>query len=256
MAWVTGDTDKRPRNPGGFIDPVIGIQTACAIQAALEHRQRTGKGQLIEVAQLELAAALSAEQVIGWTSDGEIPGRTGNRSEAMAPQGVYPCAGERAWVALSVRDDRDWQELVEVLGRPTWALDAELATLAGRIAHHDDIDKELSAWTATRTPAEVVDILQAHHIPAGALLRAPDMYDEPQLVARGWYQELHHPLSGSRRYVGWPMQWSWPSARHHRFGTPTLGQHNAEILGDELGLTGEQLTKLTSDRVIGDWPQT
>jgi hypothetical protein len=52
------------------------------------------------------------------------------------------------------------------------------------------------------------------------------------------------------------MQWSWPSARHHRFGTPTLGQHNAEILGDELGLTGEQLTKLTSDRVIGDWPQT
>lgn len=255
MAWVTGDAD-RPRNPGGFLDPVIGMQAACAIQAALEHRGRTGEGQLIEVAQLETAAAMCAEQLIAWTADRQIPGRLGNRSTAMAPQGVYPCAGERQWVAVSVRDDEDWARLVEVLGRPEWALADGLAGLKGRLADHDLIDRELSAWTATRTPAEAVDALSAVGIPAGRLLRAPDMYDEPQLVARSWYQALDHPRSGTRRYPGWPMQWSWPTPGHHRLRAPTLGEHNAEILVGELGISADRLSELAADRVIGHWPQS
>jgi crotonobetainyl-CoA:carnitine CoA-transferase CaiB-like acyl-CoA transferase len=255
MAWVTGDPDGRPRNPGGFLDPVIAMQTSVAIQAALERRRRTGEGQLIEVAQMETAAAMCADQLIAWTTEGEIPGRSGNRSASLAPQGVYRCAGEQEWVALSVRHDADWRALVNVLGRPEWALAEKLATLSGRLTDHDEIDARLTAWTATRSAASVVSALFAAGIPAGTLLRAPAMYDEPQLVARSWYQELDHRLCGRRRYPGWPMRWSWAGSGHHLFGAATLGQHNAEILGGELGLTADELARLAVDRIIGDWPQ-
>jgi crotonobetainyl-CoA:carnitine CoA-transferase CaiB-like acyl-CoA transferase len=255
MAWATGDPDGRPRNPGGFLDPVIAMQTSVAIQAALENRRRTGEGQLIEVAQLETAAAMCADQLIAWSIEGEIPGRWGNRCAVMAPQGIYPGAGDREWVALSIRDDDDWQALVDLLDRPEWASAEKLATVSGRLSDHDEIDAHLSVWTSTRSAASVVDVLLAAGIPAGTLLRAPAMYDEPQLVARSWYQSLDHPLCGRRRYPGWPMRWSWPGSAHHRSGAPTLGQHNAGILGGDLGLTADDLARLAADRIIGDWPQ-
>jgi crotonobetainyl-CoA:carnitine CoA-transferase CaiB-like acyl-CoA transferase len=258
MAWMTGDADGPPRNPGGFLDPVIGMQTACAIQAALEHREGTGQGQLIEVAQLEMATAMCADQLIAWSGEGAVRRRTGNRSAAMAPQGVYRCAGEREWVALSVRDDAEWVRLVDILGRPAWAAADPLTTLAGRVAAQEEIDQELTTWTSARTPAEVVEALSSAGIPVGATLRAPDMYDEPQLLARGWYQAFDHPLCGTRRFPGWPVRWSWPSSSpvpgHHRRRAPTLGEHNAEILAGELGVPPSELTRLAAERVIGEWP--
>jgi crotonobetainyl-CoA:carnitine CoA-transferase CaiB-like acyl-CoA transferase len=256
MAWLTGQPDGPPQNPGGFTDPVVGLHAATAILAALDHRGRTGEGQFIEIAQLELAASLGAEQILAWTVDGEILVRSGNRDTSMAPQGVYACAGGTEWVALSIADDNDWAQFADLLGHPAWAKQEALATLAGRLDRHDQIDQEISAWTHAQAASDVADALVARGIPAAVPLRAANMVDEPHLVARSFYQDFQHPSSGLRRFPGWPVRWSWrPAGEHHTAVTATLGQHNADILGGILGITEAELEKLAADSIIGTTPR-
>jgi crotonobetainyl-CoA:carnitine CoA-transferase CaiB-like acyl-CoA transferase len=245
MAAVTGSPD-RPMSPGGFIDPVIGLHAAVAIQAALEHRARTGEGQLIEVAQLETGACLTAEQVIDWSMNRRARGREGNRHRVIAPQGVYRCRGE-AWVALSVRDDDQWAALAEVMDAPA----LRDLSLTERHARHDELDERIGAWTRRLSADDVVAALRPLGLPVARVITTPAMYDEPQLVARGYYQALDNAKTGTRRYPGWPMRFSF-AANHHRFGPPTLGQHNEEVLAGELGLEDAELERLRGAGVIGD----
>ena len=253
MASVTGPPE-RPMHPGGLADPVIGMHAAVAVQAALAYRERTGEGQLIEVAQLETGANLTAELVLDWSVRREQPAREGNRDPRMAPQGVYPCRADGPipeWVALSVEDDEQWRALASTLDRPDWTKDPGLSALAGRRARHDELDAGIAAWTRGRSPVEVVETLRSAGLPVAPVLAVPRMYDDPQLVARGYYQELGHARTGTRRYPGWPVQFSFAS-EHHRRGAPTLGEHNYEILTDELGLTDEDIDALARDGIIGD----
>jgi crotonobetainyl-CoA:carnitine CoA-transferase CaiB-like acyl-CoA transferase len=259
MAQVTGD-GSRPLNPGGFLDPVVGMHGALAVQAALAHRRRTGEGQLLEIAQVEVGACLTAEQVIEFSLSGQVLRGQGNRDQRWAPQGVYRCAPDRRaggrldgeWVALSVRDEDEWVAFVEVLGRPRWATDPSLASLAGRRSAHDALDAGIAGWTRRRTPGEVVGLLRPRGIPAATLLTAPIMYDEAQLNARGYYQPLHHPVTGTRRYPGWPMQFSFGPPTPHRRVAPTLGQHNGEVLSGLLRLDRATLERLEAAGIIGD----
>lgn len=251
MTWVTGHPDGPPLNPGGFIDCGVSMHVGVAVQAALSHRDRTGEGQHIEVAQLETGACLTPEQVIAYSMNGEALGRRGNRGRDFAPQGAYATADD-SWVALSVRSDGEWQRLVEALGRPAWATDPALATLVGRRDHHDAIDVGLGAWARSRAAAEVVRVLRACEIPVFETLLTTKMYGEPNLEARGFYQRLEHARSGERRYPGWPMRFSYGPEPHYASVTPTLGQHNAEILGGELGLSEEELARLRTAHVIGE----
>jgi crotonobetainyl-CoA:carnitine CoA-transferase CaiB-like acyl-CoA transferase len=262
MCAVTGEPD-RPMNPGGFLDPVIGMHAAVAIQAALEHRRRTGEGQMIEIAQLEVGANLTVEQVIDWSLNRRLAHREGNRDRRCAPQGVYPCApgtgGSGAadlpppgdWVAISVRDDADWDGLVRALDEPDWARAPELAHADGRRAHHDAVDDHLARWTASWPADEVVARLRVHGVPVARQVRVDRLYDQPQLIARDYYQALDALKTGTRRYPGWPMQFSFLD-RPHRFGPPSLGQHNREILHGELGLDDDTLRRLEAEHIIGD----
>lgn len=252
MASVTGPREL-PMHPGGLADPVIGMHAAVAIQAAIEHRDRTGKGQLIEVAQLETGANLTAELVIEWSARQHALVRDGNRDPRFAPQGVYQCRADSPipeWVAITVRDDEEWRSFASALGRADWRDDTELATTVGRNARHDDLDAGIVEWTRDRSPAEVVEVLRPIGIAVAPALPVPRMYTDPQLIARGFYQELPHAKTGLRRYPGWPMQFSF-TEHHHRTGAPTLGEHNREILGLELGLTDAEIDALERDGVIG-----
>ncbi len=251
MTWVTGHPDGPPLNPGGFIDCGVSMHVGVAVQAALTHRDRTGEGQQIEVAQLETGACFTPEQVIEHTMNAHVLGRLGNRDRDMAPQGAYPTADD-SWVALSVRDDADWAALVEILGRPPWALAPGLDSLEGRRREHDALDRHLETWTRTRPAAEVVALLRERRIPVAEPLVATRMYGEPQLEARGYYQTLRHPRSGERRYPVWPIRFSYGPEPAFASVAPTLGQHNAEILGDELGLGEKDLERLRDASIIGD----
>lgn len=251
MTWVTGHGDGPPLNPGGFVDCAVSMHVGVAVQAALLHRERTGEGQQIEVAQLETGACLTPEQVVAYSMSGEVLGRHGNRDRDVAPQGVYP-TGDDSWVALSVRSDQEWRSFVEALGGPAWALSPALAVLEGRRERHDVIDSQIAAWTKTQSAADIVGALRRRQIPVAEALVAGKMYGEPHLEARGFYQALEHPRSGERRYPVWPMRFSYGPDPHYATVAPTLGQHNGEILGEELGLSREDLARLTDASIIGD----
>jgi len=250
MSACTGYADGPPCNLQGPADPVAGVHAAVALLAALEHKRRTGEGQLIEVAQIEVGAAVTAEPVIEYSLTGKVRPREGNRHRVYA-QGVYPATGQDEWVAVSVRHDSDWAAVVEAIGLADLRDDARFASQEARLEDHDAFDEVLAAWIGKHGPDEVVEELVRRGVPADRVLAADRMYDVDQLDARGYYEELVHPITGRHRFPGWPFRIVPGPVRHHRLPSPTLGQHNAEVL-QSLGLTAEEIATLRQQRVIGE----
>ena len=224
MSAITGYAEGPPCNPQGPADPVVGVHAGVALLAALEHRRRTGQGRLIEVAQIEVAACVTAEPVIEYSMNGVVQPREGNRRRGYL-QGVYPTAEDDAWVALSMPDDG--------------AVD------------HDVFDEMVAAWTRTQTPEKILEILWGQSIPAERVITGEQMYDIPQLDGRGFYEEFERPITGAHRYPGWPFRITPGPTRHHRTPAPTLGQHNDEILRG-LGLSDDEVAGLREQGVIGE----
>ena len=252
MAAVTGYAEGPPCNLQGPADPIVGVHAGVALLAALEHRRRTGEGQLIEVAQIEVAACVAAEPVIEFSMNAAVEPRQGNRSRGHV-QGVYPTAVGDEWVAISVRHDTDWAGMVDAMGRLPLLRDPRFASADQRATAHDEFDTVVADWTRTQTASEIVNALSAQHVPAEQVLTADRMYDIAQLDVRGYYEAVEHPLTGVHRYPGWPFTMTPGPSRHHRFTAPTLGQHNDEILRG-LGLSGDEVEDLRARCVIGETP--
>ncbi len=241
MTAATGYPDGPPCNVQGPADPIVGVHAGVALLAALEHRRRTGEGQLIEIAQIEVGAAVTAEPVIEFSMNGAVRPREGNRRRGVW-QGVYPADDDETWVALTARDDADRSRLADAMG------------VAGLPADdHDAFDDAVAAWTRTQSAAKVVAALHERGVPAEEVTTAEQMYDLPGLDARGFYEEFDHAVTGRHRYPGWPLRIIPGPPRHHRFSAPTLGQHNDEVLGG-LGLSHDDLDALRSNQVIGQRP--
>ncbi|MFQ5699144.1 MAG: CaiB/BaiF CoA transferase family protein [Myxococcota bacterium] len=256
ISWLTGDpSDPLPRNPGAFLDPSIAMHAAVAIQAALAHRRSTGRGQQIEIAQLETAVSMCPEPVIDFSQSGRVQVRQGNHSERAVPEGVYPC-GDGQLVVLSVRDDSDWRSLLEALGAPTpaWASDPALCERVPRLERRAQLDAGLREWASEHSSEEVEGRLRLVGVPVSRLLGVDGIYGHSQLEARRYFETLDHPVTGKRRYPRWPMRFSFLEGACYPRPTPTLGQHNDEVLGAELGLDRETLDRLRREGVIGESP--
>lgn len=250
MSSVTGYNDGPPCNLQGPADPIAGVHAGVALLAALEHRDRTGEGQLIEVAQIEVGAAVTAEPVIEFSLTGTVQAREGNRHRVFT-QGVYATAVEGEWIAVSVRDDADWKATVEVLGRPELAEDPRFFCASARLAHHEDFDTILGGWSARLNPDDAVEQLGARGVPAERVLTSDRMYQIDQLEARSYYEDLEHPVTGRHRYPGWPFRISPGPTHQHRTAPPTLGQHNNEVLRAQ-GLSDSDIAALRARNVIGE----
>jgi crotonobetainyl-CoA:carnitine CoA-transferase CaiB-like acyl-CoA transferase len=251
LAWVTG-TEDLPLVMRGPCDPLGGLCAVFALLLAVEHRRRTGEGQLVEVPLVEGALNVAAEQVIEYSATGQLLQRAGNRGPAAAPQGVYCCADAGEFVALAVATDAHWDALCALLGDPAWARDPDLATAAGRRAAHDRIDAGIEEWLASLGRDAAVERLVAAGIPAHAAVNAHYVMPNPQLEHRQFFQVMEHPVTGVTRYPGLPMAFSALERHLHRRPPPTLGQHNDEILGGELGLSAAELRALRERKIIGE----
>lgn len=250
MSAATGYADGPPCNLQGPADPIAGVHACIALLAALEHRRSTGEGQLIEVAQIEVGAAVTAEPVIEYSLSRTVRPREGNRHREYA-QGVYPTSITDEWVALSVRHDADWLSVLDAIGRDDLRDDPRFVTAEARRAHHDEFDEIIANWTQRQSADELVATLGRHGVPAERLLAADRMYDVEQLDARGFYQDLDHSITGRQRFPGWPFRISPGPAHQHRSAAPTLGQHNAEVLR-ALGLSEAEIAALRANCVIGE----
>ena len=253
LAWLTGYRDL-PLVVRGACDPLGGMHAVFALLLALEHRRRTGEGQLVELPLVEVAINLAAEQVIEFSAYGQRLERDENRGPVSAPQGVYPTANEEELIALAIPDDACWRALRAVMDDPAWAAEPGLEHAAGRHSAHDRIDQEVETWLAGLSRESALDALLAAGIPASPLVNAHELMPHPQLEARGFFQTLRHPRSGEARYPGWPMAFSGLPRALHRRPPPALGQHNDEILGDELGLDEDERARLREEGIIGERP--
>jgi len=253
LAWLTGERDDQPRNQGGASDPNAGMHAVFAVLVALANREATGEGARLEVTMVEGALNAAAELVLEKTAYGNSLERDGNRSPNVAPQGLYRALGEEQWLAVSVTTDEQWRALVEVLGDAEWATDPELSTVEGRRARHDELDERLEAWSRERDPADAAELLVARGVPAAAGRDPRLMYEHPQLQARGYYETIEHPVVGELATPTWPFRFR-SVERWLRTPAPTLGQHNHEILVDDLGVDEATYEDLVERQIVGDRP--
>jgi crotonobetainyl-CoA:carnitine CoA-transferase CaiB-like acyl-CoA transferase len=252
MAWLTGFADGPPVLVRGACDPLAGMHAVIAALLALGHRDRHGGGHLVESVMVEAALNAAAEQVIEHSVSGIVLGRNGNRGPGAAPQGLYPCAGSDRWLALAVAEDAHWDALRAVLGEPAWADDPRLRTAGGRRAAHDLIDDELRSWTKDRDAVELAELLTRAGVPAGVVIPAREVVDNPQIRHRGLFEPERHPLTGDHELPTLPFRFSRVPAWLRR-PSPSLGEHNHEVL-TELGLSPDEIAALGERGVIGDRP--
>lgn len=233
-----------------YPDHIGGQVAAVAVLAALIARFSNGTGASIEVAQADTAlVALGGQLVRESLNPGSVVA-TGNTDPFAAPSGVFACAGDDEWCAVTVRDDREWANLARVIGRDDLAADPRFATTADRIEHRAEVEKVLGEWMAERTPTEAMTALQEAGVPAGAMLRLPDLLKDPHLRARDAYTELAHPL------LPGPLPTAVRLARFTAIPdaplnpAPLPGADTHEIAVDVLDLAEAEYRQLVADGVL------
>ncbi|MDA1061295.1 MAG: CoA transferase [Chloroflexi bacterium] len=231
-------------------DPNAGAHAAFALIAALIARERTGRGQFIEISQAEAIAHHVSYGFMDYSLNQRVQGSIGNRDPSMAPCGVFPCSGDDAWIAIAVPTDEAFAALCRELGQPALAADPRFADVVARKRNEDALEELVAAATAPHAPPALMARLQAVGIAAAIVYHQPDMFDDPHLQARGFFREIGHPSIGPYRYPGelaklerGPADLETPA--------PTLGQHNAEILRGLLGVDEARYQQLIDDEVIG-----
>jgi crotonobetainyl-CoA:carnitine CoA-transferase CaiB-like acyl-CoA transferase len=234
-----------------FMDAATGPAGASAFLMALLQRRRSGRGSVVEVAQVENMTVHIGDVVMEAAMTGTSPPRRGNRTPEAAPQGIYPCAGRDQWLAISVRDDDQWARLVALLGHPPELVRPELAMRAGRASAHDEIDAIIAAWTVRRTKEELFHLLQGAAVVAGPVLDEADAASDPHLRERGFFHYLEHRAAGGHFHPGANFHLSATPTRVWR-AAPVVGQDNEYVYKDIIGVTDDEYDQLIAEAHVGD----
>lgn len=227
---------------------VAGLAGATASVLALNRRRLTGLGSHVDVSGME-ALALLPQTTLAEFSLGRPPkGRHKDVAGRQSLLALLPCRD--GYVGISPRQQDQWERCVEMMGSPEWTRDAKFATRESRLAHWDELEPRLAAWTGGQNKEDVYRLAQGRRIPSFPLNTAADLFESAQFRARGFFAEVDHPAAGPLRYPGWPIQLG-SGETLELAPAPLLGQHNAAVLGAEgLGLTPEQLASLRALNVI------
>ncbi|HZU78029.1 MAG TPA: CoA transferase, partial [Dehalococcoidia bacterium] len=248
LAGHMGFPDRPPIGLGtlqtDFTSPLF---AAAAVVAALLQRERTGRGQEIEIAQLESAVHLLDTELLDYLLNGVVAPRRGNRSALYAPHGLFPCRGDDRWLALQVRSNLEWQQLCRAIGRPDLATRADLQSLEGRREAEDELEAAIADWSRNRVAEDAEAELQRLGLIAAAVQHVGDLVERnPGL--QEFFLELQHPAGVSMRVQNQPFDWNG-----HRLAItrgPLLGEHNDAVLCGELGLDAETLIDLMVRNVV------
>lgn len=250
LASITGYAGGPPQEVGmAYGDPTSGIHAAAAICAALAARQRTGRGQYIDVSLWETVAALVPEGWMEYAMNGAQPPRRGNHDSWMAPHNCFRCTGEDEWVTIACDTEEEWQALCRVLGHPQLATDARFSSAQARKANEEALDQLLTAWTTQRDKWEVTRTLQAVGVAAFPSMSGKDLVEDPHLNERGFFVRLSHPEVGVRTHMGMPWRLTH-GPNGVRTPAPLLGQDTDQVMGDVLGYSLQQIAGLKDERVL------
>jgi crotonobetainyl-CoA:carnitine CoA-transferase CaiB-like acyl-CoA transferase len=219
---------------------------AIAVLAALEYRNRTGKGQYIDLSQHEVAVHHLAPAILDYTANRREGDRIGNRHPAASPHGVYRCQGEERWCAIAVFSDAEWKAFCSVIDNPSWANDPKFATFIGRKENEDELDSLIESWTTNYSAEEVMSKMQNAGVAAGLVENGRDLIEDPQLQHRHHFWYLNHPDVGLTAYDGPPFMLSETPAELH-MPAPIIGEHTEYVCTQILGMPDEEFVELLAE---------
>ena len=247
---LTGWPDRMSTQPyGAYTDFVAPRFLVAAILAAVDYHRRTGKGQYLDLSQLETGIHFMAPVIMDYTVNKRVETRDGNRCPYAAPHGAYPCQGDDRWCAIGVFSDGEWNALCQVMGNPEWTKEATFATLLSRKENEEELNERLGEWTRNFTAEEVMEKLQAAGVPAGVVKNAADIQDDPQLAYRHYFWQLEHPEIGKHycEAAGFTLS---KTPTEIRMPAPLLGQHTESVCREMLGMSDEEFVDLFNQDVF------
>lgn len=220
-----------------------------AVVGALLRRRKTGEGMYIEQSQFEAGLTFMAPHILDYAVNGRVLKRSGNRDRYMCPHGVYPCSGSDRWIAITVSDDQQWQDLCNAMVNPAWACETKFGTLTNRKQNEDDLDRLIGEWTSGFSAEQLMTTLQEAGVPAGVVETAEDLFADPQLRYRQQFRTLDHSVIGryscqAPAYIlsETPCEISRPA--------PCLGEHNEYVYRDVLGFSDDEIANMLINGAI------
>jgi benzylsuccinate CoA-transferase BbsF subunit len=242
LMMVTGAEGDPPTAISNSWNDYIGGLHACfAILQAVDDRAAIGKGARIDLSQFECSAAMIGPLLLSSAVNGTAPLRRGNRSAVVAPQGVYRCAGTDEWCALSVETDEQWKALTKAMGQEDWGSDSRFVAVDGRMRYHDEIDRQIEAWSCRFANTEVERRLKSVGVPAERMRRINDLIDSENGATV--FAKMDEPRVASMLTTRLPFSLSSASLPPPR-SAPGLGDHTTEVLRDWLELTEQEINTI------------
>jgi crotonobetainyl-CoA:carnitine CoA-transferase CaiB-like acyl-CoA transferase len=246
------DSDPSTTTTAVFHSDATGaLVLAFAIMTALHYRERTGKGQYIDLSQAEVLMTHLARPILDWSMNQRVTPPIGNADPAACPHGAFPCAGEGEWVTIAARSDGQWQVLVKAMGGPAWAIEPGLGSVLGRLARRDDVERGVREWTSQRSASEVTEALMAAGVPAGPVYDIPSLLQDPHLRARDFWYTSDHPPANPYERAGALWRMTETPVQMKR-ATNNLGEHNREVFQGLLGVADAEFDELVAGAIIGD----
>jgi len=254
FTWLRGytDLDKSTSTTSvAHCDASGGPNAALAAVMALRYRRKTGRGQLIELAQVEGVIPQLGEAIMDYTMNGRVQDSLGNRDlHGAAPCGNYRCKGEDRWVSITVRGDEEWEGFCRALGYPEWTRDEKFSTVLSRYKNQDELDKRVERWTLQHDPYAAMSVLQKEGVAAAPVTDAADIYADPHMKEIGVLEEVTHPEVGTHIYpgIGWRQLRTRNSIRRYAC---RLGEDNEYVYKELLGVSDEEYGELEREGHIG-----
>jgi len=243
---TTATAEPRTQHP----DFMGGVTGAFAVVLALIHRKKTGRGQWIDNAQLEIGASLLGPRYLEHSVNGRDPQAEGNRSLVAAPYGAYRCKGNDRWCVIAVYTQDEWERFCSLLGEGGIAPNGKFATHLERVRHREELDRWVESWTSQRDAYEVMERLQTVGVCAAVVQDVEDQFKrDAQYAARGFLVKLKEPEAGEVVTEGIPVRLSETPGRVR--GPATLmGEHTHEIARELLGLSDTEIKALEEEGVL------
>jgi crotonobetainyl-CoA:carnitine CoA-transferase CaiB-like acyl-CoA transferase len=256
LYYLTGYSGGKPQMLGHTAvgDPIVAFHAAFAILVGLNRRQQTGGGCHLEIAQIEALARFSGLAFMEYAMNGRNPKRSGNRHSSMAPHDCYPCKGKDSWVSISVASDEEWTSLCRIMGKPELAGDPRFSGMLNRWKNQEALEDIIGAWTRQLTPYEVMEKLQGAGVAAGPLLTIPELFEDPHMEERGFFEVVSHPEAGTHPYESSPIRLGSSPGRTIRTPSPCLGEHNDYVYKEILKLSEAEIAELEEQKVISKVP--
>ena len=229
-----------------FTDQVVPWYAAIVAIAALEYREKTGKGLYLDIGQYESGLNFLMPAILDYTVNGRVWTRAGNRHPHACPHGVYRCQGDERWVAIAVFSDEEWQAFAKAIGQPAWTITPKFSTLLARKENEDELDRLVEVWTSSHTAEDAMRIMQESRVPAGIVESNKDLHEDPQLAHRNHFVRLNHPEIGLSAYDAPSFRLSKTPAEL-KLPAPCLGEHTAYVCTEILGMSDEEFLQLSEE---------